>query len=148
MKQCTEDNCTYPVFSKGKCKYHMERKPLNRGTKRLSSGRKTESPPDNKMGEFFFSIWNKRYHRSEVSNTSLGSEPLSTMFHHIIEKSDILYGELGKFDEENIILILPQEHESVHKDIYLYDEINKRRERLLEKYSCMIDREKQDGKCQ
>jgi len=86
------------------------------------------------MGNFFLSIWNKRPHKSEVSNIALHGEPLSIYFHHIVEKYDILYGELAKFDENNIILLSGEEHEQIHKDMYLYEEVNKRREKLLEKY--------------
>ena len=132
MKECNVKNCAYPVFSKGRCKFHMERKPLNRGTKQLVSKRK-ESPSTN-MRDFFLFIWNKRPHKSEVSNIPIHGQPLSTMFHHLVEKSDILYGELAKFDEENIIILLPEEHETIHKDMYLYEEVNKRREKLIEKY--------------
>ena len=133
MRECNYEGCTYPVFSKGKCKYHMERKPLNRGTKKLVSKKKKEYSPN--MGNFFLSIWNKRPHKSEVSNIALHGEPLSIYFHHILEKSDILYGELAKFDESNIILLSGEEHEQIHKDMYLYEEVNKRREKLLEKYT-------------
>jgi len=131
MKECNEEGCSYPVFSKGKCKYHMKRKPLKRGNIKLVSKRKT---PSINMREFFLSIWNKRPHKSEVTGKLLHGEPLSTYFHHVIEKSDILYGELGKFDENNIILLSGEEHELVHKDMYLYEEVNKRREKLLRKY--------------
>jgi len=132
MRECNYDGCTFPIFSGGFCKYHMERKPLNKGTKQLMSKRKESS--SNKMGEFFLSIWDKRPHKSEISNITLHGEPLSTYFHHLIEKSDILYGELAKFDESNIILLSGEEHELVHKDMYRYEEVNKRRKKLLEKY--------------
>ena len=133
MRECNYDGCTFPIFSGGFCKYHMERKPLNKGTKQLMSKRKESS--SNKMGEFFLSIWDKRPHKSEVSGRLLHGEILSTMFHHIVEKSDILYGELAKYDEEDIIILHPEEHEMVHHDIFYYPEINKRREKLLEKYT-------------
>ena len=130
MRECSEDNCTYPVFSKGKCKYHMQRKPLRKSSALVSK----KAPSDNRMRDFFLSVWNSRPHRSEISNTPIFGEILSTYFHHIIEKSDIMYGELGKFDAENIIIITPQEHDDIHRDMYLYEEVNKRREKLLEKY--------------
>ena len=135
MKECNYDGCDFPIFSKGFCKYHMERKPLNRGTKKLVS--KKKKIPSRSMGEFFLSIWNKRPHKSEVSGKLLNGEPLSTMFHHIIEKSDVLYGELARWDEEDIIILLPEEHEQLHKDVYMYEEVNKRREKLLRKYELL-----------
>lgn len=112
----------------------MKKTPLKRG-KLVYKNKKKESPTSkNEMWEFFLSIWKSRPHRSEVSGKYLQGQPLSTMFHHIILKSDMLYGELGKFDEENIILLSMEEHEVVHKDATKYEEINKRRERLIEKY--------------
>lgn len=110
----------------------MERKPLKKGKFVYN---KKESPTlNNEMWGFFLSIWAKRSHRSEISRDSIYGEPLSSYFHHIILKSDILYGELGKFDEENVILLSLEEHEAVHRDMYKYEEINKRREKLIEKY--------------
>lgn len=53
-----------------------------------------------KMREFFLEIWAKRkIHKCEMCGEWLGSEPLSYMFDHILEKS--VYPEL-KFEEDNI----------------------------------------------
>jgi hypothetical protein len=84
-----------------------------------------------KMFEFFLDIWKKRPHKSEISGKYLGKEPLSIYFHHILPKNK--YPE-ACFDEENIILLTLSEHESVENDIYKYEEINIRREKLLTKY--------------
>lgn len=135
MKECSEINCHYPVFSKGKCRFHMEKKPLRKS--QLVYKRKAPSSND-EMREFFLSIWRKRPHYSEISGQSLGNEPLSTYFHHIIEKSDRLYGELGKFDAENIVLLTAEEHEIIHKGMYRYEKINQRRKYLLTKYENLI----------
>jgi hypothetical protein len=83
------------------------------------------------MQEFFLQIWKKRPHKSEVGGDSLGSEALSTYFHHILPKNK--YPEAA-FDEENIILLTLNEHDQVESDIYRFEEINKRREQLKKKY--------------
>ena len=83
------------------------------------------------MQEFFLQIWKKRQHKSEVSGESLGSEALSTYFHHILPKSK--YPEAA-LDEENIILLTLNEHDQVESDMYRYEEVNNRRIKLLEKY--------------
>ena len=83
------------------------------------------------MQEFFLQIWKKRQHKSEVSGESLGSEALSTYFHHILPKNK--YPEAA-LDEENIILLTLNEHDQVESDIYRYEEVNQRRIKLLEKY--------------
>jgi hypothetical protein len=82
--------------------------------------------------EFFLSIWKKRPHRSEVSDTYLGQEALSTYFHHILPKEK--YPE-ACLDKENIILLTLEEHSNVENDMYRYEEVNKRREQLLKKYN-------------
>ena len=105
----------------------MEKKPLRKSSQ-LVFNKKRKAPSG--MREFFLSIWNKRPHYSEVSGKFLGNEPLSTMFHHILEKE--LYPELA-LDEDCVILVTPEEHQMVHIDKYKYEEINGRREELLKK---------------
>jgi hypothetical protein len=84
------------------------------------------------MRDFFISIWKKRSHRSEVSNSNLGKEPLSIFFHHILPKEKYKDAE---FDEENIILLTLDEHTNVENDIYRYEEVNNRRNYLKTKYN-------------
>lgn len=84
-----------------------------------------------KMKMFFMTIWKKRPHKSEVSGTSLGNEPSSAYFHHILEKSK--YPELALI-EENIILLTLDEHATVESDMYAYALINTKRENLKNKY--------------
>ena len=87
------------------------------------------------MKDFFLEIWKERPHYSEISQQFLGNEPKTLYFHHIILKSDKKYGEVGKYDRENIILLTADEHQMVHLDMYKYEEITKRRELLLIKYN-------------
>lgn len=84
------------------------------------------------LHEFFLQIWKKKPHKSEVSGDYLGSEALSTYFHHILPKSKYPQAAL---DEENIILLTWQEHDQVEMDPTRYEEINKRREQLKQKYN-------------
>jgi hypothetical protein len=83
------------------------------------------------MHLFFLEIWKKRPHKSEISGTYLGSEALSAYFHHILPKSK--YPE-ACLDEENIILLTWEEHDQVEMDTTRYEEVNKRREQLKQKY--------------
>jgi hypothetical protein len=83
------------------------------------------------MRELFLSIWSKRPHRSEVSNTYLGKEPLTVFFHHILPKEK--YPDTS-LDEENIILLTLEEHDQVEMDMYRYDVVNQRRNYLKTKY--------------
>ena len=83
------------------------------------------------MHLFFLEIWKKKPHKSEISGTYLGSEALSTFFHNILPKSK--YPE-ASLDEENIILLTWEEHDQVEMDPTRYEEVNKRRELLKQKY--------------
>ena len=109
-------------------KTYLKRKPLKRKFK----------PPDvegiEKMNEFFRGIWRKRPHVSEISGEKLLNPPKTYYFHHIIPKSNSKYGRLAIYDEENIIFLTFEEHTAVEQDMYKYELINKRREKLLEKY--------------
>ena len=83
------------------------------------------------MWEMFRKIWNERPHYSELSGEFLGKEISSVFFHHILPKR---YYEEALLDEDNIILLTWDEHTNVEGDITRYEEINKRREKLLKKY--------------
>ena len=84
------------------------------------------------MKKFFLQVWNKRPHYSEVSGDYLGREPLTIYFHHILPKEKY---PKAAFDEENIILLTLEEHDNVEKDMYKYEEINRRRIKLQTKYN-------------
>lgn len=114
------------------CFRHKPRKALAK--KSSLSTKKLDKSEDNslKMKEFFLSIWNKRPHRSEVSNTYLGNEPLTVFFHHILPKEKYKDASL---DEENIILLTLEEHDQVEMDMYRYDVVNQRRNHLKTKYN-------------
>ena len=124
------------------CFAHKSRKPLpssGRGlTSRMSgiSNKKFNNVQNNvhftEMREFFLSVWNKRPHRSEVSDEYLGSEPMGTYFHHILAKEK--YPE-ACLDEENIVILSLLEHSNVENDMYRYEEVNKRRKQLIIKYN-------------
>lgn len=122
------------------CFAHKPRKPLpsssGKGlTSKMSSllQQKLDKSPTKslEMKELFMSIWKKRPHKSEISNTFLAGEPSSAYFHHILPKEK--YPE-AKFDEDNIILLTFDEHNNVENDMYKYEEINERRKHLKLKY--------------
>ena len=115
------------------CFMHKPRKPLasSRGFKTPVKKYEEEMHNTVIMQTFFLQIWNKRPHKSEVSGESLGSEALSTYFHHILPKSK--YPE-ACLDQENIILLTWEEHDQVEMDPTRYEEVNKRREQLKQKY--------------
>lgn len=122
------------------CFRHKPRNPWAKSTKHVTLT--SVRPPSDGDGArhwhvmrtFFMSIWNTRPHKSEISGTSLGNEALSVFFHHILPKSEPKYMHL-RYDEENIILLTLEEHESVELDMYKYEEVNIRREKLLLKHN-------------
>jgi hypothetical protein len=111
------------------CFRHKPRKPMLTTAKNYSN--KLIIEEKSSMREMFMKIWKKRLHKSEISGERLGTEPLSIFFHHILPKEKYNQAAL---DEENIILMTLEEHSNVENDIYRYEEVNKRREYLKEKY--------------
>ena len=113
------------------CFQHRPRKRIP--TSNLTKSVKKEDPirKNIEMKDFFLKIWKDRPHKSEISGVSLGSEALSTFFHHILPKSKYPKASL---DEENIILLTWEEHDQVESDTTRYEEVNKRRELLKQKY--------------
>jgi len=117
------------------CFQHKQRKPLAQSRiKPTLTPKKGVSDGYIIQREMFLGIWKKRKHHSEVSGDYLGSEPMSTYFHHILAKEK--YPE-ACLDEENIILLTLEEHSNVENDMYRYDEVNKRRDSLKNKYSIL-----------
>ena len=114
------------------CFQHKPRKGLSSGIKpSLTSKKKVSDGKSHQMREMFLDIWKKRPHKSEISGTYLGKEPMSTYFHHILAKEK--YPE-ACLDEENIILLTLEEHSNVENDMYRYEEVNNRRNQLNLKY--------------
>ena len=77
--------------------------------------------------ELFDYIWDTRPHKSEVSGEPLlpkGHYKFVWQFAHILNKGRFPH---LKYDERNIILMLPEEHD--HQD--RYEEFNYRKEQLL-----------------
>jgi hypothetical protein len=116
------------------CFRHKPRKPMAKKSSLLS--KKLDKSEEvirqiSEMQEFFLQIWRKRLHYSQVSMDRLGKEPLSVFFHHILPKEK--YPQ-AMYDEENIILLTLEEHDNVERDIYKYEEVNRRRELLKKKY--------------
>jgi hypothetical protein len=107
------------------CKNHIPKKSLKKTVSKKADGGGME------MKTFFLDVWKERTHYSEVSGKYLGSEALSTYFHHILPKSK--YSD-AQYDKENIILLTLEEHDQVEMDAYRYEEVNVRRQKLLEKY--------------
>lgn len=136
-RQCKIEGCNYPVWSGGCCKYHSPKTSISSRRVITLSRKRKQKEEVSVMRDFFLSIWNKRPHFSEVSGTYLGREPLSIFFHHILPKSKEKYTKAA-LDEENIILLTLDEHTNCENDMYRYEEINKRREYLLEKYSLKV----------
>ena len=115
------------------CFRHKPRKPLPKWRIKpsLTAKKVVNDGKSIQMKEFFLSIWKTKPHRSEISGVPLGKEPSTAFFHHILPKSK--YPE-ARLDEENIILLTLEEHDNVENDMYRYEEVNRRREYLLQKY--------------
>ena len=121
-RECSIDGCKNPSWSKGVCRNHIPKESMSRGKAKPV---RTEPNP---MHVFFKQIWKERKHYSEISGDYLGSEAMSTFFHHILPKEK--YPELA-YNKSNIILLTLDEHTNVENDIYKYEKINQLRMQLL-----------------
>ena len=91
------------------CFAHKPKKPLNASYKMQKSSKRVTNDTL-EMREFFRTIWNKRKkHDCENCGKWLGSEPLSYMFDHLLEKSK--HPDL-KFEEDNIMLVCLECHDN------------------------------------
>ncbi len=115
------------------CFQHKPRKPLA-----AKKGFKVKVPEKhpitemNPMKDMFLRIWKTRPRKSEVSGEYLVGAVSTAYFHHILPKSKYPQAAL---DEENIILLTWQEHDQVESDPTRYEEVNRRREKLKQKYN-------------
>jgi len=108
MRTCSIDGCNSLSWSKGLCKYHSPKSPL-----------KSNKPESNKSylenrNRFFMEVWNERSHKCEHCDSVLGSEPLSYMFDHILEKEK--YKDL-EFEKDNIWLVCLECHDNKSRGI-------------------------------
>lgn len=95
MKECKIEGCNNPVWSKGLCRNHIPKTALKKISKKDPEER-------NKMSTFLIGIWNKRTdHVCYNCGKWLGSEPLSYIFDHILEKGNENYKHLC-YNKENI----------------------------------------------
>jgi hypothetical protein len=114
------------------CFHHKPRKPLA-----AKKGFKVKIPEKhpiteiNPIRDMFLRIWKTRPRKSEVSGEYLIGSVSTAFFHHILPKEKYPQAAL---DEENIILLTLDEHSNVESDMYRYEEVNKRREKLKQKY--------------
>ena len=105
MKTCSVTGCNNPVWGKGVCQIHAPRTPLKKSIKETTS--------DNRNA-FFMEIWKERPHVCEHCGRSLGREPLSYMFDHILEKSK--HQNLS-FEKDNIWLVCLECHDNKTRGI-------------------------------
>ena len=84
-----------------------------------------------KLIDFFLSIWRSRPHKSEISGIKIYGECKTIYMHHILPSRKF---PEAKYDPQNLIILLPDEHGNVENDHFRYEEINKRREQLKIKY--------------
>jgi 5-methylcytosine-specific restriction endonuclease McrA len=118
------------------CFIHKPRKALAK-TKMLTKINKTVKNVDNKrnisdINAFFLQIWNKRKkHDCENCGKWLGSEPLSYMFDHLLEKSK--YPDL-KYEEDNIMLVCLECHDNKTRG-FLTDLVNQKIQEIRKRYN-------------
>ena len=83
------------------------------------------------MWVIFREIWAERPHFCEETGRSLGSEPNSTMFHHLLHKAP--YPQF-QFEKGNIMLLHPDVHQLAHQNIDATPEVKRRTEEARDRY--------------
>lgn len=128
MKKCCIENCNNNVWSNGFCKNHIAKKPLKQcmlkpslTAKKMVNDGHNQQPSE--MKQFFMRYWKEnKQHTCEACRVWLGSDPLTYMFDHVLEKSK--YPHLA-FEEENIMYLCLHCHDK--KTRGHYDDIMKER---------------------
>lgn len=117
-KICEVENCNYPVFSKKKCKFHQEKKPI----RKISSKGKIRLEDKKALIEedkiLYQDIWDnpqEKYHNHYCYECGKGlSEPLMLYFHHLLYKEH--YPQFRHLIK-NIAIICGDCHTQTHRDI-------------------------------
>lgn len=122
----------------------LRRSELKKGTKTLrrsSIKRKSKSKGQieqeriekQKMWEMFLEIWDEKPHFCEETGVPIYGKPLTTMFHHVLEKEKNKYPQF-KLCKWNIMILLPEVHDQAHKNIDKTPKVKFKRQFLLDKY--------------
>lgn len=104
-KPCSEEGCTFPVWSKGKCRAHGEKKPLMKSKVLKSKGfsRKNGGYDKEKMYALFDLHWDTHPDKKcESCGKQLWGENLTIYHDHLLEKS--VYPEL-MYAIDNLFLV-------------------------------------------
>lgn len=93
----------------------MKRTPLRKvSLKKRKTKSQERKVRREELTKVFLSIWSERPHFCYETNVEIKGEPLSTMFHHVLEKHK--YPEY-QYEKWNIVILLPEVHEQVHLNI-------------------------------
>lgn len=103
--------------------------------KLVSDKRRAAGPTHGRQHErdhqFYTEIWEERGGICQVSGDYLGAEPLTTMFHHILPKAKF---PQYRYCSWNIILIHPDLHAQVERDMDKVPAVKVMYQDLLEKH--------------
>jgi len=108
-------------------------KPLTRKTPlrrkyRSAEERVSDREEGEKLWALYMRVWNTRPHICEATDKPIHGEPRSTMFHHVLPKAK--YPQY-KYEEWNIMLLLPRVHEQAELNIDKTPRVKARKELLM-----------------
>lgn len=136
LKICKTCKKERNLWKSGECKScSFKSNPPKKIAKYSAKGlekRKEDVEKTKRLHSWFNLLWSQEPHYSEISGKFLGSENSSMYWHHIFSKSQFPEYE---FDRNNLIRISGDEHATVETNPYFYEEVNKRREILKQKYN-------------
>lgn len=114
-KTCKVEGCSNPVWSKGKCKNHLDKKPKGLKATSLKARKKVSSDKKDstRLLDFFNEIWDsmEKPRVCQSCGKIIYSKENSTLYHHhVLAKSK--YPQF-KYDKRNILFLCPECHEEV-----------------------------------
>lgn len=116
-KICSRDDCDYPVFSKGFCRYHYPRKPIKKVSNRSIVKKEIKKQTVDTDFLFYLYLWNNcllDYHNHYCYECGKGlSQPLLNQFHHLLYKAS--YPDC-RYWIENICILCGDCHNRHHNN--------------------------------
>lgn len=114
MRTCRIENCYFPVFSKGYCKFHQYKKGISSAKSKTIGLKPTKVKYDKELvkqdREFYMEIWKERFHVCYSCGAAI-YKPRTYNFHHLLEKGVERYAHL-RHEKKNIMILCGDCHAS------------------------------------
>lgn len=140
-KQCLYEDCTFNQWGGGYCLRHQwcrtDKKPkqITRTPIRKISKKKASTLGERKLEQekdwaFYLTIWDERNHICYETDQWLGTEPLTTFFHHVLPKGTRKYKKY-RYAKWNIVIVSLETHSKAENNIKFVPRIQEYRRFLI-----------------